>query len=271
MSEVILYFGSFNPVHNGHTAVAGWVSRQGLADEVWMVVSPQNPMKEGDGLAPDADRLAMARIAVDERLAGLPVRVSDVEFSLPRPSYTIDTLRFLERENPGVNFSILGGADIVGDLPKWKEHEELLARHKFFIYPRDGYRVQDTPEITVSEGASGVTVLEDTPGVTVLEGAPRWEFSSTDVRRVLADGGDAGDMIARGVGEYIEAHGLWRPSTAEGWLARGRRLGREGRMGDALNAYIRVLELDPANSEAAERVKMLREIFAFHYVDYYNP
>ncbi len=247
MNRVLLYFGSFNPVHNGHTAVAGWAAGQGVAGEVWMVVSPQNPLRED--LAPEEDRLAMARIAMEEQLPGLPVKVSDVEFGLPRPSYTIDTLRFLERENPGVEFAVLAGADIVEQLPRWKEYGRLVADYRFYFYPRDGY--------PLPEG--------------VWDGAPRWDFSSTDVRQTLTEGGDIGAMVAPGVAEYIEEHELWRPVTAEGWLARGRRMSAQGRMGEALNAFLRVSELDPTNSEAAERVKMLREIFAFHYVDYYNP
>ncbi len=103
----MLYFGSFNPVHNGHTAIAEWAARQRIADEVWMVVSPQNPLR--DDLAPDEDRLAMTRLAIEEQLSELPVMVSDVEFGLPRPSYTIDTLRFLGCEHPGNEFAVLAG------------------------------------------------------------------------------------------------------------------------------------------------------------------
>jgi nicotinate-nucleotide adenylyltransferase len=243
MSRVLLYFGSFNPPHNGHTAVAGWGARQGLADEVWMVVSPRNPLR--DDLAPEDDRLAMTRIAVAEQLAGLPVRVSDVEFALPRPSYTIDTLRHLQRENQGVEFAVLAGADIERQLPQWKEYERLVADYRFYFYPREGYPSQG--------------------------GAPLLDFSSTDVRRTLLAGGDVGTMVARGVEEYIYAHKLWQPSTVSGWLVRGRRLGAQGRMGEALSAFLHVLELDPANPEATQRVKMLREIFEFRHLDYYNP
>lgn len=243
----MLYFGSFNPVHNGHTAVAGFAAQQGLADEVWMVVSPQNPLR--DDLAPEEDRLAMVQIAVEEQSAGLPVRVSDVEFVLPRPSYTIDTLRFLEREHPGVEFAVLAGADIAEQLPRWKEYERLVSDYRFYFYPRDGYSLPDG----------------------VLDAAPRWDFSSTDVRRTLTDGGDISGMVSPGVADYIEKQGLWRPVTVDGWLARGRRMSERGLMGEALSAFINVLALDPLNTEAAERVKMLREIFAFRHLDYYNP
>ncbi len=252
MRNVILYFGSFNPVHNGHTAVAGWVAEQRLADEVWLVVSPRNPLKSDAGLAPDNDRLKMTQIAVDEQLIDRKVRVSDVEFGMERPSYTIDTLRLLDHQYPNTKFAMLAGADIVPQLPHWKEHEAMLERYRIYVYPREGYEVRDSR-------------------VALLDGAPQWDFSSTDVRRTLLEGGDASGMVARGVAEYIEKNGLWQPRTAEAWLAKGLRMNREGRMSEALSAFLRASELDPENAEAKQYIEMLREIFAFHYVDYYNP
>lgn len=255
MRRIILYFGSFNPVHEGHTAVAGWVADRGIGDEVWLVVSPRNPLKDDAGLAPDTDRLEMARLAVGERLAGRAVTVSDVEFGLPRPSYTIDTLRFLEREYPGYEFSILAGTDILEQLRRWKESAALTAAHRFYIYPRDGFAAVPTDA-----------------DVRFLDDAPRWEYSSTDVRRTLVEGGDASAMVAPVVARYIEEHGLWQPATAEAWLRRGKMYNANGAMDKALNAFLRAIELDPSNAgEAAEYVRMLREIFAFRYLDYYNP
>ncbi len=241
MRSVVLYFGSFNPVHEGHTSIARW-SAQTLG-ETWMVVSPANPLR--DDLAPEQDRLEMAKIAVRERLEGLPVSVSDVEFGLPRPSYTIDTLRFLEREYPSYGFSILIGEDIVAQLPRWKESEKLREHYEIHVYPR-------------VDGSSS-------------EDMPIYNFSSTDVREKLLSGEDVSRMVCPGVAEYIERHGLWQPVSAEGWMTRGRRMQRHGKMGEALSAFLRAAELEPANKEAAERIKMLREIFSFHYVDYYNP
>ena len=94
--ETILYFGSFNPIHNGHTAIARYVIEKGFCEELWFVVSPQNPLKSENILAGELDRLRMAEIAVSEKLAGLDAKVSDVEFGLPRPSFTIDTLKYLK-------------------------------------------------------------------------------------------------------------------------------------------------------------------------------
>lgn len=190
--ETILYFGSFNPPHNGHTEVARYVVERGLCDELWFVVSPRNPLKSADGLAPDTDRLEMMRIAACEELGGLPAKVCDVEFSLPRPSYTVDTMRELGRRFPERRFALLGGTDILEDIGKWKDSELLMAEYRFYIYPRDGYTVDDPP--------SNVILMPD---------APRLRFSSTDVRDALHGGGDISEMVCPGVREYIEKYNLY--------------------------------------------------------------
>ncbi len=270
MTKVLLYFGSFNPVHNGHTAVAGYVLERGLCDELWMVVSPRNPLKDSGGLAPDGDRLRMAEIAVGERLAGCAVRVSDVEFGLPKPSYTIDTLRYLAVKYPETAFSILTGADIMEEFDRWKDYREILDNYPIYVYPREGY--------TLGAFADRVTFLAD---------APMCDYSSTDVRRRLAEGRDVGRMVSPGVLEYINEHGLWRDGfsaalerldasiaawpTAALYMERGRLYHGNGQKDKALNDFLRVQELEPDNAEAQNYITMIREIFAFRYLDYYNP
>lgn len=194
-TDVILYFGSFNPIHNGHTAVAKYVLGQGICDELWFVVSPRNPLKSESNLACDADRLAMVEIAVKEMLAGLNVRISDVEFGLPRPSYTIDTLHFLKTEFPDHTFSLLVGADIIPQINKWKDCKTLLDKYKFYVYPRDGSALNKLPQNAV-----------------YLKDAPLCRFSSTDIREAISKGEDISNMVAPGVKDYIVAKNLW---TAE--------------------------------------------------------
>lgn len=190
MGYTVLYFGSFNPPHNGHTAVARYVAGQKFCDELWFVVSPSNPLKDTAILAPEQDRLAMMRIAVQETLAGLPVEVCDVEFAMPRPSYTIDTMRELGRLFPERRFAILGGTDMIEGISRWKESERLLEDYKFFIYPR-----------------GGCPTALPSPNVTCLDDAPEWEFSSTDVRGAAAT--QIGHMVCPGVAEYIKTHHLY--------------------------------------------------------------
>ncbi len=202
MKEITLFFGSFNPPHNGHTAIVRYLLERVVpGGEVWFVVSPQNPLKAEALLAPERDRLAMTRIAASEQLAGLDVSVCDVEFGLPRPSYTIDTLRALEELCPDCRFSLLAGSDIPEQIGRWKESELLLSRYKFYIYPRPGEEVEP-----------GGNLLDDSKNhenMVWLAGAPVEEYSSTDVRRTLLRGGDIYSMVSPGVVDYIKRHELW--------------------------------------------------------------
>mgnify|MGYP001149778876 FL=1 len=134
----MLYFGSFNPVHKGHIALAEYAVEQGLCDEAVLVVSPQSPYKAADELAPEMDRFEMAEIACAASEYPDRIKPSVVEFLLPKPSYTIDTLRYL-KENFGseMEFSILMGSDQIARLDGWKEYEKIL-EYPVYVYPRRG-------------------------------------------------------------------------------------------------------------------------------------
>lgn len=155
MKRVMLYFGSFNPVHKGHIALAEHVIDRKLCDEVVLVVSPQSPYKEAGELAPELDRFEMAEIACAASKYPERIKPSVVEFLLPKPSYTIDTLRYLE-ENHGaqMRFSILMGGDQIARLDGWKEYERIL-EYPVYVYPRSG---SDT-----SRFADRTMLLEDAP------------------------------------------------------------------------------------------------------------
>lgn len=291
MKKVTLYFGSFNPIHNGHTSVAAYVLDEGLCDELWFVISPQNPFKQDASLAPETDRFAMAEIAVGEKLAGLAVYVSDIEFSMPKPSYTIDTLKVLCEKYPQYKFSILVGADILDGLHGWKDYKTLEENYTFLIYPRDGYDI----------GAGKFRA-----NMTVLENAPRWNYSSTDVRKALVSGEESGGMLAEGVAAYIKEHNLWRcvgceaaagelgkgcgtdgdgssiireltgkidagPEEAGLYMERGKALYKQGEYGKALNDFLKASQLSPGNKESEAYIKLIQDIFEFRYMDYYNP
>mgnify|MGYP003007460789 CR=1 FL=1 len=174
MKRVMLYFGSFNPVHKGHIALAEHVIDRQLCDEVVLVVSPQSPYKEAGELAPELDRFEMAEIACAASKYPERIKPSVVEFLLPKPSYTIDTLRYLE-ENHGaqMRFSILMGGDQIARLDGWKEYERIL-EYPVYVYPRRG---ADT-----SRFADRTTLLED---------APLQEFAATEVRNRIGLGDSA--------------------------------------------------------------------------------
>ena len=191
--RVALYFGSFNPIHNGHIAIAEHVVEQGLCDMLVMIVSPQNPLKQAADLAPDLARFEMVEAACASSKHPVRIVPSAIEFVLPRPSYTIDTLRALEQERgDDMEFSVVMGGDLAEQLPRWKEWETLLQRYPIYMYPREG--VTSTPY----------------PEITMLEGAPELLFSSTDVRERLKKGESIDDMVPAAVAKYIADNGLWK-------------------------------------------------------------
>ncbi len=194
MKRVALYFGSFNPIHKGHIALAEWVVEQGLCDELIFIVSPQNPFKEQADLAPEFSRYEMCEMACKASRYPEQIKVSAVEFVLEKPSYTINTLRYL-RENFGsdMQFSILIGADNVEALDKWREYEEILRDYPLLVYPREGYSVE--------KFADKINFLAD---------APLFNFAATDVRKMIAEGKDFRDMLSVEVAHYIIQNKLYR-------------------------------------------------------------
>ena len=133
MANVGLYFGSFNPVHIGHIAIAGYMTEFSGLDQVWFVVSPQNPLKKKETLLADHHRLYMAQLAIGDNDR---IKASDIEFKLPVPSYTIDTLTYINEKYNKNNFCLVMGEDNLYTLHKWKNAGELAARYPVYVYPR---------------------------------------------------------------------------------------------------------------------------------------
>ena len=277
-AETILYFGSFNPVHRGHVAVADAVLESTEAEALWFVVSPQNPFKAGKELAPETDRIEMARIALQSAVHSDRMAVSDIEFRLPKPNRTIRTLEKLRTEYPGRKFSLLIGSDNMAGFPKWVHSQEILDRYRVLVYPRPGY---PTPESARSDGFTILTNLKELPQ------------AATDVRTRIARGENPGAELPGGVWEYIKKHRLYgysagteertdeitalnsaieqRPDDARLLIRRGKLLHRTGRFDCALNDFLRAKRLCPDNPEADAYIALLREIFAFRHFDLYNP
>ena len=193
MKRVLLYFGSFYPVHRGHIALAEYAVESYIADEVILIVSPQNPHKQSDELAAEFSRYEMCQAACQASKYPEKKLVSAVEFTLPRPSYTIDTLKFLS-ENFGdkMAFSLLMGADNVERFDRWKSYEQILESYPIFVYPRRGYAVE--------KFADRVTVLAD---------APLFDYSATDVRTAIAEGGNISEMVIPEVESYIKLNKIY--------------------------------------------------------------
>jgi nicotinate-nucleotide adenylyltransferase len=165
--RVGLYFGSFNPVHNGHLLIANYAATETTLDQVWFVVSPQNPFKQEKTLLNEYHRLHLISLALEGETR---IKASNVEFSLPKPSYTCDTLIYLSERYPTYEFSIIMGSDGFQNLTKWKNYQTLIENHKIYIYKRSGF------EVTETFGAQ----------LQILE-APLLEISSTQIRKRILD------------------------------------------------------------------------------------
>ena len=133
MKNIGLYFGTFNPIHVGHLIIANYMADYTPIDEVWLVVSPQNPIKKKESLLADYHRLSLVRIAVEENIK---LKASNEEFNLPIPSYTINTLTYLKEKYKKSNFHLIMGEDNLRSFHKWKNHQLIVENHKIFVYPR---------------------------------------------------------------------------------------------------------------------------------------
>ena len=190
-TRVGLYFGSFNPIHLGHLVIANHMLNQAGLDEVWFVVTPSSPHKQGVDMIPEEDRLQMAHLA----LADHPhLKASNVEFTLPRPNYTADTMAHMRQAHPGVEFSIIMGQDNLESFHTWKDHNALVSKHRMLIYPRL------TQGTSASDAATAQWLAHD--NVEVHE-APIIAISSTYVRDAIMAGHDVQFLLPDAVVAYI--------------------------------------------------------------------
>lgn len=174
MAKVGIYSGSFNPVHFGHVGLAKWVIEHTDIDELWLLITPNNPLKDVQILAPEGERLAGVR----EAIKGIPGLVaSDFEFSLPRPSYTANTLRELQKAYPQHEFTLIIGEDNIVIFSQWCEYEFILANFRIFVYPRKGVSADMSAPFS-----SKHTIKE----LRYLSGAPYFDISSTEIRNQSA-------------------------------------------------------------------------------------
>ncbi len=189
-SKVGLFFGSFNPVHIGHLIIANYMANYTHLDEVWFVVSPQNPFKEKKSLGNMYDRLEMVNLAIEDTEK---LKASDIEFKLPQPSYTIDTLTHLKEKYPTKEFTLIMGEDNLQGLMKWKNAEILLRDYKIVVYPRPGY-----------DGGE----LKNHPAIRMTD-TPVMELSSTFLRKAVKEGKSIKFYTTDKVIEFIDKKGLY--------------------------------------------------------------
>lgn len=189
--KIGLFFGSFNPIHAGHLIIANYMANHTDLDQVWLVVSPHNPLKEKSDLINIYDRLEMAKLALEQ---AENIRVSDVELKLPQPSYTIDTLTHLHERYPEHQFSLIMGSDNLVSLKKWKNYELILRDYHIHIYPRPGFNNQE---------------LAQHPSVTITN-TPLMELSATFIRKAFKEGKNIRFFVPDAVLQFIESKNLYR-------------------------------------------------------------
>ena len=184
-----IYGGSFNPIHNGHTTLGKALVKQGLVDELWFLVSPQNPFKVDDKLLRDKERLRLTRLAIKGRAH---LAVCDSEMKLPRPSYMVITLEHLREKYPEREFVLVIGADNWERFPQWYHHDEILQKHRVIIYPRPGYE------------------LSNVPANILIANTPLLDISSTVIREQIKAGTYKGEDLAPAVWKEIKKKGYYQ-------------------------------------------------------------
>ncbi|WP_212000868.1 nicotinate (nicotinamide) nucleotide adenylyltransferase [Chitinophaga sp. HK235] len=185
-----LYFGSFNPIHTGHLIIANYVAYNTDLDKVWFVVSPQNPLKSSSALLNEHDRFHLVELAIKDEPR---LRASNIEFSLPRPSFTVDTLAYMGEKFPTQEFAIIMGSDSFQNLPRWKNYTHIVNHYPIYVYRRPGHEITDT------YGAK----------VEILD-APMLDISATDIRKWIKEGKSVRYMVPDNVINYIQDNNYFR-------------------------------------------------------------
>jgi nicotinate-nucleotide adenylyltransferase len=194
-----LYFGTFNPIHIGHLVIANHIVEQTILDQVWFVVTPQNPLKNKSSLLKDSHRLAMVREAVYD---SPKLKASDIEFGLSKPNYTASTLAHIMDKHPDHSFSLIMGEDNLRNFHKWKNYENILSNHTIYVYPRvltpqeeDEYKSLNTDEIDKLRANKNIIYCQD---------APVMRISASFIRKSIKENNDVRFLLSEPVHKYVE-------------------------------------------------------------------
>ena len=190
--KIGLFFGTFDPIHNGHLRIAKYITEEKLADKVWLVVTPENPVKVGSKISSFNHRFNMAKIATEKYDNIIP---SDLEVNLKKPNYTIDTLEYISNKLKDIEFSLIIGEDNYKIFDTWKDYKKIINKYKIFIYPRKG---------TLNEN---LHIINEN---TMYIGGPRIDLSSTNIRKIVSKKSDPKDLISNKVLEYVNSNKLYQ-------------------------------------------------------------
>lgn len=203
--KIGLYFGTFNPIHVGHLVIANYMAEYTDLDQVWLVVSPQNPLKNKSSLLADYHRLALVQEAIE---GNDKLRASDIEFKLEKPSYTVTTLAYLKEKYPQHTFSLIMGEDNLRTLQKWYNYETILKNHQFYVYPRV-LTIQEEQEI-LDMGHLQENEFAKHEHVTICDEAPVMKVSASFIRNAIKNGKDVKYLLPEAVLNYIDKMNFYR-------------------------------------------------------------
>ena len=190
--KIGLFFGTFDPIHNGHLRIAKYITEEKLADKVWLVVTPENPIKVGNKISSFNHRFNMTKIATEKYDNIIP---SDLEVNLKKPNYTIDTLEYISNKLKDIEFSLIIGEDNYKIFDTWKDYKKIISKYKILIYPRKGTLKENLHIINKN---------------TMYIGGPRIDLSSTNIRNIVSKKSDPKDLISTKVMEYINNNKLYQ-------------------------------------------------------------
>lgn len=201
--KVGLYFGTFNPIHIGHLIIANHMAEHTDLDQIWMVVTPHNPLKKKNTLLEDYHRLQMVHLATED----FPkIKPSDIEFKLAQPNYTVHTLVHLQEKHPTYNFSLIMGEDNLKSLHKWKNYQTIIENHDIYVYPRLEAKAQ-MGEIVSVEAEN--EFLKNHPKIHFID-APIVELSSTFIRDNIKKGKNVQPLLPAKVWQYIDHNNFYK-------------------------------------------------------------
>jgi len=190
--KIGLYFGSFNPINTGHLIIAQHILNHTEIQRLWFVISPHNPLKDKASLANDRDRLHLVQLAIEDNPS---MKASDIEFKLPQPSYTIDTLTYIKEKYPRYEFALIMGADNLISLPKWKNYQLLINNYPIYIYKRPNYPIESS--------------LVQHENIHILD-TPLLDISSTWIRQLIKTKKSIRYLVPEKVFDYLESSHLYR-------------------------------------------------------------
>lgn len=198
-----LYFGTYNPIHVGHLIIANYMVEYTNLDQVWLVVTPQNPLKKKSTLLEDYHRYAMVEMAV---LDNDKLKASNIEFKLPQPSYTINTLTYLKEKYPKHNFSLIMGEDNLRTFHKWKNYEQILENHKIYVYPR---ALTEQERIEMIESTSIENSFSNKKNIIICD-APVMKISASFIRDAIKNKKDTRYLLTEVVYKYIQEMNFYK-------------------------------------------------------------